>query len=144
MTTHTPTLRDARPRGIGVHPAYQPLVRPETMQQAGRGAAALAHFSSLFCWLLGPALIFAVSRPGSYPRQEAAKAFNFQLITSTAFILAAILGGITNLDIFGFLMAIIFLAWLVLTIVGGAKALQGENWRNPVNYVVKLEALSEK
>jgi hypothetical protein len=32
----------------------------------------------------------------------------------------------------------------VLTIVGGAKALQGDNWRNPVKSVVKLEVLSEK
>jgi uncharacterized membrane protein len=131
-------------RALGVHPAYQPLVRPETRQQAGRGAAALAHFSSLFFWLFGPGLIFAVSAPGSYPRREAAKAFNFQLITSTAFILTAILGGITGLEIFGFLMSVIFFLWLVLTIVGGAKALQGDNWRNPVKSVVKLEVLSEK
>ena len=26
-------------RALGVHPAYQPLVRPETRQQAGRGVA---------------------------------------------------------------------------------------------------------
>ena len=131
-------------RALGIHPAYQPLVRPQTRQQAGRGAAALAHFSSLFFWLAGPALVFAFSTPGSYPRREAAKAFNFQLITSTAFILAAIVGGITELDIFGFLMSALFLLWLVLTIVGGAKALQGDNWRNPVKSVVKLEVLSEK
>ncbi len=36
------------------------------------------------------------------------------------------------------------LGWFVLTIVGGAKALQGEDWRNPVKRVVKLEVLSEK
>ena len=131
-------------RALGIHPAYQPLVRPETRQQAGRGAAALAHFSSLFFWLFGPGLIFALSAPGSYPRREAAKAFNFQLITSTGFILAAILGGITDLDIFGFLMLAISFLWLVLTIVGGAKALQGDNWRNPVKSVFKLEVLSEK
>ena len=28
-------------RALGVHPAYQPLVRPETRQQAGRGVAAV-------------------------------------------------------------------------------------------------------
>jgi hypothetical protein len=36
------------------------------------------------------------------------------------------------------------LSWFILTIVGGAKALQGENWRNPVRKVAKLEVLSEK
>ena len=28
--------------------------------------------------------------------------------------------------------------------VGGAKALQGDDWTNPVKKVVKVEALSEK
>ena len=36
------------------------------------------------------------------------------------------------------------LGWFILTVVGGAKALQGESWRNPVKQVVKLEVLSEK
>ena len=30
------------------------------------------------------------------------------------------------------------------SIVGGAKALQGEDWRNPVTRVLKLQVLSEK
>ena len=30
-------------RALGAHPAYQPLVRPETREQAGRGAAAVAQ-----------------------------------------------------------------------------------------------------
>ena len=37
-----------------------------------------------------------------------------------------------------------WLGWVVLTIVGGAKALQGDNWKNPVKSVLKLEVLSEK
>jgi uncharacterized Tic20 family protein len=131
-------------RAFGAHPAYQPLVRPETRDQAGRGAAAVAHFSVFFLWLLGPALVYALSTPTTYARREAAKAFNFQLISSIAFVLVAILGGVTGLDIFGWLLPFMGLGWLVLTIVGGAKALQGENWRNPVKSVIKLEVLSEK
>jgi uncharacterized Tic20 family protein len=131
-------------RALGIHPAYQPLVRPETREQAGRGAAGLAHFSSIFFWLLGPGLVYAASSQGSYARREAAKAFNFQLIATVAFVLVGILGGITELDLFGVLMPLIGLSWLVLTVIGGAKALQGENWRNPVKSVVKLEVLSEK
>lgn len=131
-------------RALGVHPAYQPLVRPETRQQAGRGVAAFAHFSVFFVWLFGPGLVFALSTPGTYARREAAKAFNFQLISTVAFIAAGIISAITNSDILGGLFGLMGLGWLILTIVGGAKALQGEDWRNPVKSVVKLEVLSEK
>ena len=131
-------------RALGVHPAYQPLIRPETRQQAGRGAAGLAHFSVFFLWLLGPGLFFALSAPGSYVRREAAKAFNFQLISFIVLMVTAIVAGITELDVFGWVIPFMFLGWFVLTIVGGAKALQGENWRNPVRKVAKLEVLSEK
>jgi uncharacterized Tic20 family protein len=129
---------------LGLHPAYQPLVRPETIQQAGRGVAGLAHFSVFFLWLLGPGLIFSLSTPGSYVRREAAKAFNFQLISFIVLVVTGMVAGITHLDVFGWLIPFMFLGWFVLTIVGGAKALQGENWRNPVKSVLKLEVLSEK
>jgi uncharacterized Tic20 family protein len=131
-------------RALGVHPAYQPLVRPEALQQAGRGVAGLAHFSVFFLWLLGPGLFFALSAPGSYVRREAAKAFNFQLISFVSIVVVAIVAGITDLAIFNWVLPFMFLGWFVLTVVGGAKALQGENWRNPVKTVLKLEVLSEK
>jgi uncharacterized membrane protein len=131
-------------RALGVHPAYQPLVRPETTQQVGRGVAGFAHFSVFFLWLLGPGLVFALSAPGTYPRREAAKAFNFQLISFIVLIVTGIVGGITGLDLFEWLVPFMFLGWFILTIIGGAKALQGDNWRNPVKSVLKLEVLSEK
>jgi uncharacterized Tic20 family protein len=131
-------------RALGVHPAYQPLVRPETREQAGRGVASLAHFSTFVLPLIGPGLVFALSHQHSYPRKEAAKAFNFQLISLVAVIAVGVLGGITELAIFGWLTSLITIAWFVLTIVGGAKALQGEDWRNPVKQVLKIEALSER
>ena len=131
-------------RVLGVHPAYQPMVRPETRQQAGRGVAGLAHFSVFFFWLLGPGAVFALSGPGTYARREAAKAFNFQLISFIAFVVVGVTAGVTEWDVFGFLLPFMGLAWFILTIVGGAKALQGENWRNPVKSAVKLEVLSEK
>jgi uncharacterized Tic20 family protein len=131
-------------RALGVHPAYQPLIRPETRQQAGRGVAGLAHFSTFFLPLLGPGLVFALSREGSYPRKEAAKAFNFQLISMVAWILSITLAGVTNLGVFDVLTGLITVLWFVLTIIGGAKALQGEDWRNPVKSIVKVEALSER
>jgi uncharacterized Tic20 family protein len=131
-------------QAVGIHPAYQPLVRPGTRQQAGRGAGALAHWSVFLIWIFGPGLVYALSAPGSYARKEAAKAFNFQVISAISFVSVMILGGITSLDLFGWLLPLMFVGWLVLTIVGGAKALQGEDWRNPVKTVLKLEVLPEK
>ena len=131
-------------QALGVHPAYQPLVRPETRLQAGRGVAAIAHFSPFLLWLLGPVLVFALTQPGTYARREAAKAFNFQLISAVAFIGTTIMAAITELSIFGWILPLMFVGWLVLTIVGGAKALQGEDWKNPIKHVIKLEALSER
>lgn len=131
-------------QAMGVHPAYQPMVRPETRQQVGRGAGAVAHWSVFVLWIFGPGLVYAISTPGSYARREAAKAFNFQVISAIAFVSMMVLGGITHLDVFSWLLPLMFIGWLVLTIVGGAKALQGENWRNPVKSVLKLEVLPEK
>ena len=48
-----PRAGAAPSQALGVHPAYQPMVRPEVRQQAGRGAAAFAHFSVFFFWILG-------------------------------------------------------------------------------------------
>jgi uncharacterized membrane protein len=131
-------------KAMGIHPAYQPMIRPETRQQAGRGAAAFAHFSVFFFWILGPGLVYGLSTPGSYSRKEAAKAFNFQVITAISFVFVAILGGITHWDPLGWIVPLMGLGWFVLTIVGGAKALQGEDWRNPVKSVLKLEVLPER
>lgn len=137
---HVPTPSQA----LGVHPAYQPMVRPETRIKAGRGAAAVAHFSSLPTGVLGPALVYAASSPGSFARQEAAKAFNFTLTMFIGFVAFGMLAGITDAGIFGLIAFLFGLSWVVLSIVGGAKAAQGEVWKNPVKQVLKLQVLSEK
>lgn len=129
---------------IGLHPAYQPLVRPETRDQAGRGAASVAHFSAIPFSILGPALVYALSSPGTFARREAAKAFNFSLVMFLGFMTSGAIAGITNIDFFGTIAFLIGVAWFVLTIVGGAKAAQGEEFKNPVRRVAKLQVLSEK
>lgn len=131
-------------QAVGLHPAYQPLVRPEVRQQAGRGAAGFAHLSVFFVWLLGPLLVFALSAPGSYARREAAKAFNFQLLSFLLLAGSAIITSILPGDGFSSILGLMGVAWFVLTIVGGAKALQGEDWRNPATRALKLHVLSEK
>lgn len=137
---HVPSPSQA----VGVHPAYQPFIRPETRDRAGRGVGAVAHFSTLPFWLVGPALVYSLSTPGTYARREAAKAFNFTLVSWIGIFASVVLAGITNLDLFNMISGIIVVGWVVLSIVGGAKAAHGESWRNPVKQVVKLEVLSEK
>jgi uncharacterized Tic20 family protein len=131
-------------QAVGLHPAYQPLVRPEVRQQAGRGAAAFAHLSVFVLWLVGPLLVFGLSAPGSYARREAAKAFNFQLLSFLLLVATGIVSSILPGDGFDPVVGLMGVAWFVLTIVGGAKALQGEDWRNPATRALKLRVLSEK
>ena len=137
---HVPTSS----RALGVHPAYQPMVRPEAKDQAGRGIAGLAHLSPFCLGLIGPGAVYALSNPGSYARREAAKAFNFQLIALIAVVVTVIIGAMTGADIVGFIVGLMALSWFALTIVGGVKAFQGKDWRNPIKSVVKLEVLREK
>lgn len=134
----------ATSQALGVHPAYQPMVRPEVKEQAGRGVAGFAHFSAIPLWLFGPGLVYALSTPGTHARREAAKAFNFTLVAWVAIVATAIVAGVTELGLIEAMVPILWVSWLVLSIVGGAKALQGENWRNPVKHVVKLDVLPEK
>ena len=63
---------------------------------------------------------------------------------ATIFVTLGALAGITEAGIFGLLAMLVAVAWVVLTIVGGAKAAQGEVWKNPVKQVLKLQVLSEK
>ena len=131
-------------QAVGLHPAYQPLVRPEVRQQAGRGAAGFAHLSVFLLWLLGPLLVFGLSAPGSYARREAAKAFNFQLLSFLLLASSAIIGSVLPGDGVGSILGLMGVVWFVLTIVGSAKALQGEDWRNPATRALKLRVLNEQ
>ena len=131
-------------QAVGLHPAYQPLVRPEVRQQAGRGAAGFAHLSVFLLWLLGPLLVFGLSAPGTYARREAAKAFNFQLLSFLLLIVGVIVQAVLSRGGFDPVLGLMGLGWFVLTIVGSAKALQGEDWRNPVSRALRLQVLSER
>ena len=119
-------------------------MRPEVRQQAGRGAAGFAHFSVFLLWLLGPLMVFGLSAPGSYARREAAKAFNFQLLSFLLLAGGAVITAILPGDGFNSILGLMGVAWFVLTIVGGAKALQGDDWRNPATRALKMRVLSEQ
>lgn len=104
----------------------------------GRALAAVTHFSGLGTFVFGPVLAYAVAPRGSYLRREAAKAFNFQLLSLVAFM-ALSMTGVGH----GVLAALGGMLWMLLTIVGGAKAAAGQDWRNPVTRVVPLRLLDE-
>lgn len=113
------------------------------LQESSAGGA-LAHFSGLFTSVVGPGIGYAVSRRGSVARKESAKAFNFQLIALIGLVVGGVLQSATHSHLIGFVVGLGWVAWVVLSILGGIKAAQGENWTNPVTKAVKLHVLSEK
>lgn len=134
-------------QALGVHPAYQPTnaTLARTGEQVGRGAAALAHFSALGTSFFGPGLLFLLSPERSYARKEAAKAFNFQVLSLLTLIVLGILSGVLLPDFLDALMfPLLTLGWLVGTVVGGARAAQGDDWHNPATKAAKLKILREE
>lgn len=129
-------------QAVGAHPAYAPLVNQHRDGRTGRASATVAHWSGLPTSIFGPAFVHAVTAKNSYANLEAAKAFNFQ-----ATMLGLIVGSAVFLHwlpFHGALMAILGIAWLVLTIVGGLRAADGEDWVNPVNRVLPLRVLEDR
>lgn len=126
----------ARP-ALAPYSAYTPVpARP-----VGTGAAAAAHFLPFVAWIFGPLAIWALSAPASYARREAAKAFNWQFTSTILLLIAGIIGSIVDGVVVNQLVGLAWIGWVVLTIVGGAKAAQGANWNNPVNRVVRWNVL---
>ncbi len=126
---------------VSVRPSYAPLrnVYPAATNQR-QGVAALAHWSGLASGVVGPVIFYAVSPQGSYVRREAAKAFNFQLLS----MIAGMIFGVATVPMnngggYGFLVVL----WIVLTVAGGMKALHGKDWTNPVNRIVPFNVLSD-
>ncbi len=106
-----------------------------------RTGSALAHLSGLGTWVFGPAVFYAATPRHSHTHREAAKAFNFQLVMG---VLAGLVGMLTSVLGAGELaMPVGALVWLVLTVVGGARAASGEDWTNPVSRVVPFKLLDE-
>lgn len=140
------TRRDLNASVAGLPPrvmAPRASASPRSPQATGLGAAA--HLSGLFTWIFGPLLFFAVSTPGTPARREAARAFNFQLVAGLVFLVTAIVAGTLLPDaVVGLVMALGWVAWLALTVVGGAKALAGQPWQNPVMKVLRLEVLDSR
>lgn len=131
-------------RALGLHPAYRPsLVDHGPEGRFGQTAAGLAHLSGLFTWVFGPLLFHILATPGSYARRESAKAFNFQLVSGGAFLGAGILAAAIGSHAMGSLLGLLWFAWLLLTIIGGAKAFGGQDWKNPVGRAIRWQPMDE-
>ncbi|MFW6599400.1 DUF1707 and DUF4870 domain-containing protein [Propionibacteriaceae bacterium Y2011] len=135
-------------RDLAPHQAYAPLPQQSMSQQrsegAGRATAAMGHFLALATSIVGPGIIFAITEKGSYARKEAAKSFNFQALSLVALIVVGILSIVLPGAIEDVLFGVVTLGWLLGTVIGGAKAAQGEDWTNPVRRLAKIEILPEK
>ncbi len=105
------------------------------------GAAAAAHFLPFVTWVFGPLAVWALSAPRSYARREAAKAFNWQFTSTILLVIAGIVGSMIGHTIVSQIIGLAWVGWLVLTVVGGVKAAQGLDWKNPVNRVVRWNVL---
>lgn len=129
-------------QALGLHPAYRPsLVNQNAGGRTGKAMAAVAHFSVFFLWIFGPLAMYMLGTKGSYAKRQAAQAFNFQIYT----LVGGLLGGfISDLLDNGLIMGIGVVGWFVLTLVGGVKASQGEEWTNPVNKHMPWKPLDER
>lgn len=113
-------------------------------QSQGTAGGAVAHVSGLVTSFVGPGIGYVMASTGTPARRESAKAFNFQLISISALMLAEILRLGLPAGLMNFVIGLMFIGWVTLTIAGGIKAGQGANWQNPVKKVVKLNVLPEK
>ncbi len=119
--------------------ARKPLLDTSAQGRTGRTMAAVAHWSALATWVLGPAVVYAVSPARSFARKEAAKAVNLQLL----FLLLSVAAMLAPEFLEGYLMFVVALGWLGSTVVGGLKAHRGIAWRNPVQRVLPLQVARE-
>ena len=105
------------------------------------GWAALAHLSALVAIVVGfvfvgPLIVYLIKKDDPYVRRHAAEALNFNL----SFTLYALIGGfitvVLMLVLVGFLLIPVLIAaaiaWLVLVIIAGVKANNGEDYRYPL------------
>jgi uncharacterized protein len=110
--------------------------------QDSRNMAMLAHLSGLFGLMsgvfgfLGPLIIYLVKTDDPWVRREAAEALNFNL----SVLLYGAIGLVVTLVLLALIVGILLIplwiaagvAWVVLMILAGMKAQQGQPYRYPL------------
>jgi uncharacterized Tic20 family protein len=117
---------------------------PGAAPDGSRSLAMLAHLSALIALVIGfvfvgPLVIYLAKKDDAYVRAHAAEALNFNLswtLWSLVFALVAIVGVVVTFGV-GILVVIPIaiaagIAWLVLVIMAGIKANNGEMYRYPL------------
>lgn len=117
-----------RPAGMEIQPrSYTGSREPVGTQNENIGAG-LVHLSGFAGFFLVPAVVKAVSQPGSRVWWEASRAMGFQL--STLVYGAATLAAAITLPGAGLWWTVFglgWIAWFVLTIIGSARAFSGQS-----------------
>ena len=116
------------------HDRYIPTTPLDPQQE--RLWAMLAHLTALAALVigvnfLGPLLVFVVYKDRSeFVRDQAAESLNFQITTIIAGLISLpfVLLGV------GILMfLVVFIGWLILSVLAGVAANNGQRFRYPVN-----------
>ncbi|WP_347349718.1 DUF1707 and DUF4870 domain-containing protein [Nigerium sp.] len=123
---------------VGVRPSV-----PRPRIAGGTGLATAAHFSGIASSFIGPWLAYQVATPRSFARREAAKAFNFQVVSIVALVTTFVLTAVFFDRALGTVLPLGWLAWFLLSVTGGVQAAKGRSWRNPVTRVLPWEVLRE-
>ena len=93
------------------------------------GLAILSHVLAIFTGFIGPLIIYLASDDGSFAKENAANALNFQIIVLIASFVAF-------LSLFLFvgiiLLPLVLLLDLIFCAIAAIKANEGEAWNYPL------------
>lgn len=132
-TAPQPPPPPAYQQPYGGHPVVTPLA-PETEKQVGAlahgVAAAATFFSGGTLGFVAALVIYLVYKDkGPFVRAHAANALNVQIAVGIGLIISAIL----MIILVGFITyPIIWVAGIVLHVIGAVKAMNGEWWKPPM------------
>lgn len=95
-----------------------------------RAAALLVHLTGYLTLFIAPLIVYlAEGRGRSYLKAQAAEAANFQL----TFVLSLIVLGVASVLILPVILyPVVFVAWMILPLVGGVAGAAGSNFRYPL------------
>ena len=127
-------------QAIGGHPVYSPFPNMDADGRTGRTLATVAHWSAPVTWIFGPAIVYTLSRTGSFARSEAAKAFNFNLQVTVIIVALVVVAHVTG---WGFLP---WIGWLLASmgnVLAGIQSAGGRPSRTPLARVLPIRPLGE-
>ena len=119
------------PPGGGYGAAPHQAGSGQLSQQDERLWAMLAHLGGIILWFIAPLVVMLTQGEKSpFVRKQAVEALNFQITLTIAYFVSAIL----IIVFIGILMIIVVgIGGLVLMIMAGIKANNGEDYRYPIN-----------